>query len=134
MIPTGPGKTKVENEVYRHKSATDVEFAAINEFYKQVLNEDKMLCEDAQKNLEAGVFVNGELHPDKEKGPIWFQHTVRDAVMKHRHEELAQGGVEIWPATPKVTGEMNTAKLHEEQLFCSQLEVEGCRSDDQLAW
>lgn len=67
MIPMGPTKTRVENEVYRHKHASDEEFAAINAFYRQVLDEDKRLCDSAQRNLDAGVFVNGELHPDKEK-------------------------------------------------------------------
>lgn len=67
MIPISANKTKVENEVYRHKSATDEEFAAINAFYKQVLDEDRVLCNESQKNLNAGVFVNGELHPDKER-------------------------------------------------------------------
>lgn len=63
----GATKTKIENEIYRHKVATDEEFSAINAFYKQVLEEDKHLCNEAQRNLDAGVFVNGELHPDKEK-------------------------------------------------------------------
>lgn len=130
----GPGQTKVENEVYRHKSATDAEFAAINAFYKQVLDEDKMLCDGAQKNLKAGVFVNGELHPDKEKGPIYFQTTVKEAVMEHRNKELAQGGFEIWPATPHVAGEMDTDKLHEEERFCSELEAAACKGDPRLAW
>ena len=67
MIPISATKTKIENEIYRHKVATDEEFAAINAFYKQVLEEDKHMCNEAQKNLEAGVFVNGELHPEKER-------------------------------------------------------------------
>lgn len=67
MIPISVNKTKIENEIYRHKIATDEEFVAINAFYKQVLEEDKHLCNEAQINLNAGVFVNGELHPEKEK-------------------------------------------------------------------
>jgi hypothetical protein len=67
MIPLGPNKTKVENEIYRHQGASDENFADVMAFYKQVLTEDKMLCEGAQRNLETGVFRNGELHPDKEK-------------------------------------------------------------------
>lgn len=67
MIPVSATKTKIENEVYRHKNAKDEEFDAIIAFYKQVLDEDKMLCNGAQENLNTGVFVNGELHPDKER-------------------------------------------------------------------
>lgn len=66
MIPVSATKSKIENEVYRHKDSTDKEFDDINAFYRQVLDEDKELCEGAQRNLGAGVFVNGELHPNKE--------------------------------------------------------------------
>ena len=52
--------------MYRHKDSTNKEFDDINAFYRQALDEDKELCEGAQRNLAAGVFVNGELHPDKE--------------------------------------------------------------------
>lgn len=67
MIPVTAVTSRIENEVYRHKNATNEEFAKINEFYHQVLAEDKELCEGAQRNINAGVYVNGEFHPDKEK-------------------------------------------------------------------
>jgi hypothetical protein len=59
---------------------------------------------------------------------------VKEAVMEHRKKELAQDGVEIWPARPKVTGEMKTAKLEEEERFCSDLQAAGCQGDSRLAW
>lgn len=31
------------------------------------MGEDKQLCNAAQRNLSAGVFVNGQLHPQAEK-------------------------------------------------------------------
>ncbi|KAM0438095.1 hypothetical protein ACHAQK_006826 [Fusarium lateritium] len=67
MIPVNERHTRIENEVFRHDSAGDEIFNATMEFYAQVLDEDKELCESAQANLEAGVFVSGELHPDKER-------------------------------------------------------------------
>lgn len=67
MFPITATTSKIEYEVFRHTSAADEEFKAINDFYVQVLNEDKELCEAAQRNLSAGLFVNGELHPEKEK-------------------------------------------------------------------
>lgn len=57
----------MEYEVYRHNDAPDDKFNFINDLYKQVLKEDKDLCNGAQKNLNAGVFTNGELHPHAEK-------------------------------------------------------------------
>lgn len=66
-IPVSSGKTKMEYDVFRRNDTTDEDFARINEFYKQVLQEDKDLCNGTQKNLEAGIFINGQLHPEKEK-------------------------------------------------------------------
>jgi hypothetical protein len=66
-IPLSATQTKMEYEVYRHNDATDEEFNKISEMFKQVLREDKDLCNGAQRNLNAGIFVNGELHPRTEK-------------------------------------------------------------------
>lgn len=57
----------MEYEVYRNNNATDEEFHYIDEFFKQVLREDKDLCNSAQKNLNAGVYTNGPLHSEAEK-------------------------------------------------------------------
>lgn len=57
----------MEYEVYRHNDASDEKFTYIDEMFKQVLKEDKDLCNAAQKNLNAGIFNNGELHPRVEK-------------------------------------------------------------------
>ncbi|CAK7234979.1 hypothetical protein SBRCBS47491_009134 [Sporothrix bragantina] len=67
MVPVTATLTKIENETYRHNNATDAAFDAIISFYKQVLDEDKKLCDEAQKNLNNGIYITGELHPDKEK-------------------------------------------------------------------
>lgn len=67
MVPTSPTTSKIENEVYRHKNAPDKEFKNICDFYRQVLEEDKDLCEGAQRNMDANVFTSGQLHPDKER-------------------------------------------------------------------
>lgn len=54
--------------------------------------------------------------------------------MDHRKKEEAQGGKKIWPAVPKLVGEMRTDKLDEEEMFCSQLEAESCGAKPELAW
>lgn len=46
--------------------------------------------------------------------------------MGHRKAEDAQGGQEIWPAVPKQAIDTLTAKLVEEETFCSKLEAESC--------
>lgn len=66
-VPASVTTCSMEYEVYRHKNATDEEFHKIDSLFKQVLKEDKDLCNAVQKNLNAGVFVNGKLHPFNEK-------------------------------------------------------------------
>jgi len=78
MLPLTATTSKIEFEVYRHKNATDDQFANMNIFYETIMEEDKHLCNAAQANLSAGVFVNGELHPDKEK--VGLQITI-DLIM-----------------------------------------------------
>ncbi|KAF5253696.1 hypothetical protein FANTH_1388 [Fusarium anthophilum] len=133
MIPVDATHTRIENEVFRHESAGDEIFKSTMEFYAQVLEEDKELCESAQVNLEAGVFINGELHPDKERGPIHFQNTVRQHVMEHRKKEVELGH-EILPAMPEVVGPLKTSTYDKDAMLCSQLERESCGARATFAW
>ncbi|KAM5356693.1 hypothetical protein ACJ41O_003339 [Fusarium nematophilum] len=97
FTPTSPTTSVMRYEVYRHKNATDEDFNLISDMYKRIMSEDKYLCINTQKNLNAGIFVNGELHPEMEKGPLHFQKTVRDVVTEHHKKEQASNK-EIWPA------------------------------------
>ena len=115
-VPTSATTSSMEYEVYRHVDATDAEFTYIDQFFKQVLHEDKALCNAAQKNLNAGIFVNGQLHPDLESAPIFFQSTVKRLLTSHRAEEN-EIGHDIWPARQRMPG----AKAAEEDDFCKGL-------------
>lgn len=85
----------MEYEVYRHRNATDEDFKAIDEMFKRILSEDKWLCNNAQKNLSAGVFINGEMHPRLEKGPLYFQARVRESLTRHaKAEKVAKREIE----------------------------------------
>lgn len=101
FTPVGPGKSVMRYEVYRHKDATDEDFNLISDMYKRIMSEDKYLCTHTQTNLNAGVFINGLLHPDLEMGPLHFQSTVREVVTEHGKKEQAAGH-EIWPAHMEV--------------------------------
>jgi hypothetical protein len=112
FTPVSPTKSVMRYEVYRHKDATDEAFNLISNMYKRIMSEDKYLCIHTQKNLNAGVFVNGLLHPEMEMGPLHFQSTVREVVTEHFSKEQ-DAGHEIWPAKPvvasAVTGESDIA-------------------------
>ena len=101
FTPISPTKSVMRYEVYRHKDATDEAFTLISDMYKRIMSEDKYLCINTQKNLNAGVFVNGQLHPEMERGPLHFQKTVRDVVTEHFQKE-EDAGREIWPASEHV--------------------------------
>lgn len=101
FTPVGPKKSVMRYEVYRHKDATDEDFNFISDMYKRIMSEDKYLCSNTQNNLNAGVFINGLLHPELEMGPLHFQSTVREVVTEHAKKEQAAGH-EIWPAQKEV--------------------------------
>ncbi|KAL4884965.1 hypothetical protein BJY04DRAFT_214849 [Aspergillus karnatakaensis] len=130
-VPLSASQTHMQYEVYRHNEATDEAFHKIDSIFKQVLKEDKDLCSAAQKNLNAGVYIHGNLHPQHEKGPLFFQKTVKDLVIGHHRVEEKEGR-EIWPATPNIE---LTGDLSEEMEFCRKIDCEASNGmDGPLAW
>lgn len=109
-------------EVYRNKSSSDENFKVIDDMYKRIMSEDKYLCSNAQKNINAGVFVNGEMHPEMEKGPLYFQKKVREVVTGHFEKEQ-RAGTEIWPAQQQVPKTATASQS--DSNFCSA--VDCCR-------
>lgn len=111
----------MEYEVYRHKDAEDEGFERIDAMFKRILSEDKWLCNNAQKNLQAGVFVNGEMHPRMEKGPLFFQSKVRKLVQTHLKQEEAQGQ-QIWPTQQILPVDADGSR--EDEKFCERLDCQ----------
>ncbi|TLD21347.1 hypothetical protein PspLS_09262 [Pyricularia sp. CBS 133598] len=123
FVPLGPSKSQMRYEVYRNKNSSDADFKTISDMYKRIMSEDKYLCANAQKNIDAGVFVNGELHPDLEKGPLFFQKTVREVVTEHwEKEQRENGGEEIWPARQKVSEKGIGEVTKQDDNFCKMVE------------
>ncbi|CAI7606617.1 unnamed protein product [Penicillium discolor] len=112
FTPTSPTQCVMRYEVYRHKDATDEAFNLISDMYKRIMSEDKYLCVHSQKNLNAGIFVNGQLHPEMEKGPLHFQKTVREVVTEHHAKEEAAGH-QIWPAKHDLPAEVAVSQDQE---------------------
>ncbi|RYP83243.1 hypothetical protein DL769_001439 [Monosporascus sp. CRB-8-3] len=119
FVPSGPTKSVMRYEVYRNKNSSDEDFETISSMYKRIMSEDKYLCANAQKNLNAGVFVNGDLHPTMEKGPLFFQKGVRDIVQAHYKREK-EVGHEIWPARQSLP---KSATVSEHDIvFCANMD------------
>lgn len=98
------------------------------------MTEDKYLCNLTQKNLNSGVFVNGELHPTMEKGPLYFQQAVREIVQAHHSREQAEKR-EIWPARQQLpTGTAGAGVSGKDIDFCSGLACQSTSTQEGLAW
>ncbi len=121
FVPLGPGKSIMKYEVYRNKNSSDEDFNTISAMYKRIMSEDKDLCAAAQKNINRGVFVNGELHPKKEKGPLFFQKLCREAMQEHHKREQAAGD-EIWPSRQNLPKTAGGAASQKDIGFCSAVD------------
>ncbi|KAJ0384920.1 hypothetical protein COL922a_007392 [Colletotrichum nupharicola] len=127
FVPSGPGKSAMRYEVFRNKNSSDKDFTVISDMYKRIMSEDKYLCDNAQKNINAGVFVNGEMHPTMEKGPLFFQAKVRENLTAHFKKEQALGA-QIWPAQQQVPKTATSSQ--EDTNFCSA--VDCCRNKSKM--
>lgn len=116
-------------EIYRNKNASDENFKIISEMYARVMSEDKVLCERSQRNINSGVFIAGEMHPRCEKGPLYMQQSVREAIYEHFNKEKA-AGEEIWPARQQIPGSAEVSLMDLE--VCKGL-ASGNQNDG-LAW
>ncbi|KAF3392483.1 Choline monooxygenase [Penicillium rolfsii] len=119
FVPTSATTSSMRYEVYRKRDSSDEDFEKIISVLKRLASEDKDLCENAQKNLNSGVFVSGELHPRLEQGSLHLQNVVRELVTDfHKREEAA--GHEIWPSRQILPSEDKTSQ--DDIDFCSKLQ------------
>ena len=101
FLPHSPSTSISHYEVFKAKTSTEEQFHLIADMYERVMREDKVLCNNAQANLNRGVFRAGLLHPKYEKAPIFFQQNCREVVQEHWAKEK-KAGKEVHPA--KQTG------------------------------
>ncbi|KAH6638394.1 hypothetical protein C7974DRAFT_391489 [Boeremia exigua] len=97
FLPHSHGTSTSHYEVFKATSSSAAEFHLIADMYERVMREDKVLCHNAQANLNRGVFKAGLLHPKYEKAPIFFQQNCREAVNEHWKREQREGR-QIHPA------------------------------------
>lgn len=129
FLPNGPKSSSMHYQIYRNKNSSGEDFQRIHQLYAKVVAEDKILCELSQKNLNAGIFVNGQMHPRLEKGPLYFQQRAREAIREHAEREQA-AKQEIWPAQQSLPADAAVSK--EDVELCSGL---SCQSNQtSLAW
>jgi hypothetical protein len=120
FLPTTATSSRMHYQIFRNKHSSEADFQLIHQLYARVVSEDKLLCELSQKNLGRKVFVNGQMHPRLEKGPLFFQGVVRKVVREWvgREKEVKR---EIWPARQRVVGGAKDAVSEEDERLCEGL-------------
>ena len=117
-------------EVFKNKNSSKHDFEKVDAIYKRIMTEDKDLCNGSQTNINRNVFVNGQMHPRLEQGPLYFQNWVRKAVTSHKAREQV-AGEEIWPA--RQTLPSDAAASQEDIDFCAGLTCPTANQEG-LAW
>ncbi len=91
MTAVGPAETRLDYFYFFDPARTD-ELAAMFEFSDVVTAQDRQVCEEVQRNLEAGVYQGGVLSPKHEAGVAWFQDRIAGALGLPRPPRLAAVG------------------------------------------
>lgn len=91
MTAVGPAHTRLDY-FYFFDPACAHELPALFEFSDLVTVQDLQICEEVQRNLEAGVYQGGVLSPKHEQGVAWFQDRVAERLGLPRPPTLAVVG------------------------------------------
>jgi choline monooxygenase len=78
MTPIGSDRTRLDY-LYFFDPARSDELAEMLVSSDQLTLEDKLICEQVQTNLSAGVYRAGVLSPKHEGAVAWFQARIREA-------------------------------------------------------
>lgn len=129
FIPTGPASSSMHYQIFKNRTSSEEDFRMVADLYHRVVSEDKDLCAGSQKNLNAGIFVSGNLHPRLEHGPLFFQGVHRRSIRAHYKLEQ-EAGQPIWPARQRLPATAEANK--EDEALCSSLTC--VAQQDVLAW
>ncbi|PIG82808.1 hypothetical protein AARAC_003109 [Aspergillus arachidicola] len=129
FLPQSVSRTKMHYQIFRNKNAKPELFEKINTLYKQVMNEDKGLACGVQKNMERGLFVNGQMHPRVESAVVHMQSRTREIVKEHAEQEKVAGH-QIWPAAQNPSTD---AVSKDDEAFCTGLACAFTQGSD-IAW
>ncbi|ONH67826.1 putative dioxygenase subunit alpha YeaW [Cyberlindnera fabianii] len=134
VLPISPSHTILQYDIFTKKGLPKEEKDEFVEFLQQVEIEDFDLCVKTQKNLNQGIYSTGFLHPEKEKGVVFYQTLAKDMCKEHYAKEK-EVGHEINPAKiGKDKGAEDTDELEE---ICKNLECKGANPNtfaNELNW
>ncbi|KAF7185177.1 Carnitine monooxygenase oxygenase subunit [Pseudocercospora fuligena] len=129
FLPQSARKTKMHYQIFRNKNADQEKFDLIDKMYVKVMEEDKGLACGVQKNMDRGLFVNGQCHPRVESAALHMQARTREIVKQHAELEKTAGR-QIWPAQHVKSFD---AATKDDEDFCAGLACAPGRQEV-LAW
>jgi choline monooxygenase len=80
FLPAGPDGTIIVYDYFFADPDAAEANAAIEHMSVEVLDEDRAICEEVQRNLEAGVYEAGVLSPRHENGVAAFHEWLRASL------------------------------------------------------
>lgn len=130
VVPITSTRTILMYDIYKKKGISKEEIDDFVEFLQQVEIEDFDLCEATQKNLNSGVYSTGFLHPEKERGVLYYQNMVRDLLVEHVEKEKALGK----PINPATIGSASAEGQKLDQMCQSLQCTSEAAGSTGLAW
>jgi choline monooxygenase len=91
MTAVGPAETRLDY-FYFFDPARTAELAEMLVVSDRVTAQDLQVCEEVQRNLEAGIYRGGVLSPKHEAGVAWFQDRIAAAHGLPQPPKLAAVG------------------------------------------
>lgn len=122
VLPISPSHTILQYDIFTKKGLPEAEKKEFVEFLQQVEIEDYDLCVKTQQNLNQGIYSTGYLHPEKERGVVFYQNLVKDMVKDHFAKEQKLGQ-QINPA--KVGADRGGEETDALEQICQTLECQG---------
>jgi choline monooxygenase len=79
VIPAGVRRTRLKHWFWTPRDRPEIAGSIAGD-WRTTMQEDMNICEEVQQNLDAGVFRGGRMTPERERGAIYFQSLVREAL------------------------------------------------------
>ncbi|CAI5759648.1 unnamed protein product [Candida verbasci] len=127
VLPISAKKTVLQYDIYTKKGIDESTKKEFVDFLQSVEIEDFNLCKLTQKNLKEGIYSSGYLHPQKERGVLYYQGLVKDMVKEHFDKEQAKGE-KIDPAS--IGSNPKDKAIDELEYICKAIEC----SDKSIDW
>jgi phenylpropionate dioxygenase-like ring-hydroxylating dioxygenase large terminal subunit len=93
FVPTGPRSTRIVYDYFFADGSAAAAGANAEKvrISRDVVDEDRGICEAVQRNLESGVYDTGRLSPRHENGVHAFQQWVRASLARHPAQSASAG-------------------------------------------